>query len=246
MKKQTKREREIFRKCKYFMGRTKWDKNLAHQLSPNAKYYHCDEILRDKFYLAEWVIHDNPKKIFYSTIGNNNYKGIETLVESGLILKNKNHFDFEFRVGGISENDELYRIVKNKYGVAIDNFLKPMGNMSADNVVEAMLSADLFVHPSHIDNSPNSVCEAMLVGTPVVSTDVGGIPSLIENEIDGLLVPSGNANLMTEAILRILKDKVLSVKLSKNARKRAIERHNKEKIVTQLMSIYQEIITANL
>lgn len=244
MKKQAKRELKIFQNCKYFMGRTAWDRELVNKYSPGAKYYHCEEIMRDEFYKLHWTKQvDNRNKIVaFSTMNSVNYKGIETLAECGNIFKERYSTDIEFRIGGVSSRDEVYKIILRKYGKDIQNFITPLGSIPASEVVKEMLSADIFVHPSHIDNSPNSVCEAMLVGTPVVSTDVGGIPSLIENGVDGLLVPPGNANLMSEVILRIINDKVLADKLSKNAKKRAIKRHDKKIILVQLFEIYNDIL----
>lgn len=202
--------------------------------------------MRNEFYNYEWNYKNKNKKVVYSTIGSVNYKGLETIAECGLKLNKSNGIDVDLRIGGILSQDEVFKIVSKKYGKDIKNFIKPLGSIPASVVVKEMLSSDVFVHPSHIDNSPNSVCEAMMLGIPVVSTDVGGIPSLIENGVDGLLVPSGNANLMTEAILRIMNDQVLANKLSKNARKRALERHDKAKIVNDLFSIYKSLISSNL
>lgn len=242
LKKQSKRELEIFNTCNNFLGRTNWDKGLAKQLSPNSNYYHSDEIIREEFYNASWEPSENNVKIIYSTLGAQNYKGLELLAQTSLIINKENKIDATFNIGGLTESDEVFRIVIKKHGSEVNKYLKPSGRLSPSEIIKEMLKSDVYVHPSHIDNSPNSLCEAMLVGMPIVSTDVGGIPSLIENEVDGLLVPSGNANLMTQAILRIINDKVLAIKLSKNGIERANERHNKDKILKQIFEIYKDSI----
>jgi glycosyltransferase involved in cell wall biosynthesis len=92
----------------------------------------------------------------------------------------------------------------------------------AKSQVPVLLSAgDIFLNTTTIDNTPVSVLEAMASGLNVVSTNIGGIPYLIENEHDGLLVPSGDADAMTAAVMRLLTDPGLSARLSRNARKKA-------------------------
>lgn len=242
LKKQSKRELTIFKICRYYMGRTLWDSELVKQLNPNSKYYHCDEIIRKEFYNYRWTPNDNKIKRIYSTLGSQNYKGIELLAKASIIINGEDKINTIFRIGGLSENDEVFKIVIKKFGFKIKKFLIPLGGLIPSQIIEEMLISDIYLHPSHIDNSPNSLCEAMLLGIPIISTNVGGIKSLIENEVNGLIVQSGNANLMTEAIMRIIEDKVLTEKLSKNARMYSAERHNKEKILKQLFEIYNDVL----
>lgn len=245
MKKQSKRELEIFRICKYFLGRTEWDMKVAKQLSPDSKYFHCDEMMRDEFYNVAWRPKENSVKRIYSTFGGQNYKGLDNLAQASLIINAEKKNNVVFKIGGLSDKDEVFKIIAKKYGPEINKYVKPMGRVNPNEIVSEIVNSDLCVHPSHIDNSPNSVCEAMLVGLPVVSTDVGGISSLIENNVDGLLVPSDNLEQLTESILKILNDKELAVKLSNSAKKRAQVRHDKSIIVKNLISIYQKILNGN-
>lgn len=77
---------------------------------------------------------------------------------------------------------------------------------------------DIFINTTNIDNTPVSVIEAMALGMPVVSTNVGGLPYLIKNDIDGVLVPKEDTNEMCEAILKIIKEN--NNQLASNARKK--------------------------
>ena len=78
---------------------------------------------------------------------------------------------------------------------------------------------DVFINTTNIDNTPISVIEAMALGLPIVSTNVGGLPYLIENSVDGLLIEKGNINQMVAAIESLLKGKHNTI--AKNARKKA-------------------------
>ena len=80
---------------------------------------------------------------------------------------------------------------------------------------------DVFINTTHFDNTPVSVMEAMALGLPVVSTNVGGIPYLVENENPALLVNDNDVEMMVSQIERLLQDEVLVKKLSLNGRQLA-------------------------
>ncbi|NLP58147.1 glycosyltransferase family 4 protein [Lutibacter sp. B1] len=80
---------------------------------------------------------------------------------------------------------------------------------------------DIFINTTNIDNLPVSVIEAMALGMPVVSTNVGGLPFLIENNVDGILVEPNNETVFKDAIVNLIMNQSLTKKLSINARKKA-------------------------
>lgn len=80
---------------------------------------------------------------------------------------------------------------------------------------------DVFINTTNIDNMPVSVIEAMALGLPIISTNVGGLPYLIEDGKDGILVNPHNENEMVNAILDLLNNPTKASELSKNARKKA-------------------------
>lgn len=79
---------------------------------------------------------------------------------------------------------------------------------------------NIFINTTNFDNMPVSVIEAMALGLPIVSTNVGGIPFLIENEKDGLLVSPNNVLAMVNAIKRIINNPVASQAMAFNARQK--------------------------
>ena len=100
----------------------------------------------------------------------------------------------------------------------------------------------MYVHTAYIENSPNSICEAQLVGMPIVSTMVGGISTLVRNGEEGDLFPANDPWQIANAIIELSKDKVRMMRYSKNSRQHALERHNPENIIQQLLKCYHEII----
>jgi glycosyltransferase involved in cell wall biosynthesis len=244
-KKLAQRERRIFKKCKYFMGRTDWDRRVISVLSPNSTYFHCDEIIRPEFYSHDFVDEKSkPDFVILTTIRSPIYKGLEAVFECKRIL-NEMNFGSKviWKIAGISETDEISNIVERKYRSTFgENGIQLLGPLQENDLINEMLLADVFIHPSHIDNSPNSVCEAMLLGIPVIATFAGGIPSIIENNIEGLLVQDGDPYAMAGAIIEIKENYDRAISLGSHARKKALARHDKNKIVNDLVNIYQRVL----
>lgn len=246
LKKLIVREREIFNICSYFMGRTSWDKRLVKIFSPKASYYECHEVMRPIFYRYAWSPLRNNKEIVFSSMRGNIYKGLETLYEVAKLLC-KYGREIEFRIAGITKSDEIVRICKKAAGTTeYDRNIVYLGMIEGKMLVKEMMQADVFLHPSHIDNSSNSVCEAMMLGMPIVSTNAGGTASLIKDNEEGLLVQDGDPYGMAGAILEILENKNLANRISMNARKTAHNRHDPLKIVDNLKNIYSDIVETHM
>ncbi len=235
-----KRERAIFENCKYFLGRTDWDKAVTSILSPKSSYFYCSEILRDEFLVSQKWIRPNHRLKLVSVISSPLYKGADLILKTAEILKNRLNLDFEWCVYGIKS----LAFLQKKIGINcsdVNIFL--CGVASANDIVNQMLDSHVYVHPSYIDNSPNSLCEAQFLGIPVVACNVGGISSLIINEESGLLVPANDPYSMASKILRLCDNSNnIAECISENEILVATERHNKVKVVDQLVSIYSHII----
>lgn len=240
-----KRELKIFGLNHYFIGRTDWDRQAASTLSPGAQYFTGNEILRSQFYSAVWQGQEKETRSFLSTIQPNMYKGLETVLEAACILK-KSGVRFTWIVAGTPADHPLARLFERKAGYRFSDvnvLLK--GGMDADQLLRAELDADVFVHPSHIDNSPNSVCEAMLIGMPVIATCTGGTGSLLTDGEEGMLIQDGDPHSLAGALLELVKDPAYAAQLGKNARERAIKRHDPDEITDNLINIYSSLIKKN-
>ncbi len=105
-----------------------------------------------------------------------------------------------------------------------------------EQVGAALTEADVFLNTTNVDNAPVSVVEAMACGLCVVSTGVGGVPYLVEDGVEGLLVKPGDADGMAEAVLRLLEEEGLSARLSAMGRRRA-ERHGWDAVLPQWLEL---------
>lgn len=228
------REQAIMRSCKAFMGRTDWDRAFVSLYAPRARYFTCWEALRPCFYEpAVWT--PPAKPVFVSTISGPLYKGHDMILKTARTLKDTGLSDFEWRVFGIGD----LRFAERKTGIrAEDVGVRPMGVATAEQLRDALLHASVYIHPSYIDNSPNSVCEAQVLGVPVVATNVGGVSSLFAANHFCCLVP---ANDPLTAAVRI-REAVKTPSSFLSDRQACLARHDRNAIVERLLSIYSELI----
>jgi glycosyltransferase involved in cell wall biosynthesis len=247
-KKAASREQKIFKGCKNFMGRTDWDRRISSVLSPGSRYFHCDEMIRSSFYQNEWHPKtSNSDYVIISTIRNNIYKGLETIMQCKIIL----HQAFPdqpvtWKIAGLLEEYEISYLVEKKFKTKFKDIgIELLGNVQENDLVNLLLSADLYVHPSHMENSPNSVCEAMLLGLPLITTYTGGTSSLLTDRLEGLLIQDGDPYSLAGAIIELIRNRKFAYSLGANARVRALKRHNPEKIVEDLLNIYSTILLEN-
>jgi len=235
------REQIILKPAKHIIGRTDWDRRITRVLSPKSTYFHNDEILRDSFYQNEWNNKLNEEIILFTTTGSNLYKGFET------ILKSAKHLDdlgvkYKWYLAGITQNDQVVNYAIKSYKTNISKNIIFLGKIIEKELINYLLKANIYIMASHIENSPNNLCEAMVLGLPCIATDVGGTSSLLTNKVDGILIQDGDSWVLTGSILELINDYVTASKYGENARKKALLRHNPKKIVNELLEIYNKII----
>lgn len=234
-------ERCNFKAVRNYMGRTAWDYIMSSILQPEAKYYHCDEVLRDSFYSMDkqWTQNDKKEHQILTVGCYNHWKGPHLILQTAKVLKEMG-VNFHWYVAGRMSDKSF---IEYKEGSTFrENNVELLGNVPASELSDMMSSMDIFVQPSVMDNSPNSLCEAQYIGMPIIATMVGGIPSLVHDNIDGLLVPANDPFCMAYKISTLLKDKNLQLRLSDQARIVAHQRHDKELILESVLNCYKDII----
>ena len=240
----SKQEIISFQNTWYFMGRTEWDFQISRLLSPRSKYFHVNEILRDVFYTEKpWLCPQNDTFIITSTISQTIYKGLDTILKTAQLLTKYSTLKFEWRVVGVNENSKYVRFFeKNERIKSGEVNVNYMGVLNAVQICENMQQSNVYVHPSYIDNSPNALCEAQLVGIPVIATYVGGIPSLVAHKENGLLVPANAPHETAYWLQYLYNNPDVMLQLGKKARETAMVRHSKEKIVDDVIQVYEKLI----
>ena len=232
------REQQVFKHIQHVIGRTEWDKAAASTLSPQAAYYYGGEILRPAFYEPHQRTLPH-RLVIVTTSSSAMYKGFDFVLKIADILKNKIGLDFEWRVFG-NINPAFF---ERRTGLNHKNLnISLCGVATAETLCDEISSCTVYMQPSYVENSPNSVCEAQILGIPVVATNVGGTASLIENGETGFLVPSGEPYFAAYKIQVLYEDKSLNINMGRKAQIAASKRHDKRTIVENLIEIYKKIL----
>ena len=242
IRKMAKREREIIAGNRFFMGRTTWDRAYVRALNPSAQYFHGGELLREAFWQKQWDIGGARRhRIVFTNAGGYPRKGTETLLDAVKLLKTRFQ-DIQVGIAGsISRRSGYGRYVRRRIE-ELGHAAIELGQLNAEEMVKELINSHVFVSPSYIDNSPNAVCEAQLIGMPVVSTYTGGVPSLIEDGRTGLFVPTGDAPALAAKLEEVFEDDSLAVQLGSQAHKVAIRRHDPHAVVQEILTTYEAIL----
>jgi glycosyltransferase involved in cell wall biosynthesis len=228
-----------------FSGRTDWDYRSIKNLQPDLKYFKIWEMLRGQFYEAAGSF-DYKKNFLGKNLlfvgGTNDIKGIREalLVLDKLIPK----FSYvKMRIAGRVEKSVIEKIISKESLLQIkpNIHLEFTGHLDETALIRYMQDSFILFHPSWIDNSPNSICEAQMVGLPVLATDVGGVDSLVNHEDNGLLCEL-NAQEMLNQILNLARNFELYKKLSVNSSVMAAKRHDRKVITQSWLQAYESII----
>jgi glycosyltransferase involved in cell wall biosynthesis len=111
---------------------------------------------------------------------------------------------------GRDKDGSLQRVREAARLLGVESRLELPGAVPHANIGEWLAGADVFLNTTNIDNAPLSVLEAQAAGLCVVSTNVGGLPFLLEDGVDALLVPPDDASAMAHAVLRVVSEPALA------------------------------------
>lgn len=237
------REAGNLKMARFVMGRTAWDKSVTQSFNPSVTYFHVDEILRDVFMRDSLnaTRETSDQLVITSTISGTSYKGIDVILRTASLLT-KEGLNFKWNLVGIESDHSIYKLFQRKTGVSGNTVnVHCLGVKTAEELVVLLRDTDLFVHPSYIDNSPNSVCEAQLLALPVIACNTGGLSTLIDDEVSGILVPAGDFQTLARRISDFRNNPNKYHEIGKRAREIALERHQPELIKQAVADAYHKI-----
>ncbi|MDE6870564.1 MAG: glycosyltransferase family 4 protein [Bacteroidales bacterium] len=237
-------ERRILSSARYILGRTEWDREKTAQMNPGREYFTVGEIMREPFFhrkLEKAIISQKTRLI--SVLSTGPYKGFENILRTADLLKRRGNIDFTWTVIGYSASEEYVRISEIVTGLSPEESgIIFTGKLKAINVADRMFRSDIYCQVSHIENSPNSLCEAMVMGVAAIATDVGGTSSMLEDGKDGMLVPDNDPQTYAETIERLAGDYALRHELGMAACTKAQVRHAPATVRKQLLDTYSSIL----
>ncbi|MDO5152006.1 MAG: glycosyltransferase family 4 protein [Eubacteriales bacterium] len=236
------------KKVRHVIGRTDWDEACTGRISPGARYHFCNETLREPFYAGQWQYAGCRKHRIFASSCVYPVKGFHYLLEAFAEVT-KDYPGATLAVPGKSflTADKLRRTsyqkylaaLARKYGVA--DKIEFLGSLSAAQMKEAFLEANVFVLPSTIENSPNSLGEAMLLGVPCVASDVGGVANLMTHNREGYLYQSSAPYMLAYYLKRVFAMGDGAKALGASAKAHAAVTHDPEKNLRELIAIYHDL-----
>ena len=257
-KKRGKVEIDTLKKLKYVIGRTTWDKYAVLQHNAQLKYFSNNLILRDEFYNNNigWDINKIEKHSIYVSQSHYPIKGLHILIEAfskiierykdaKLYISGKNMLDKSNIMNRLAFDGYQKIIEKEIKKLGIKNNMFFLGSINANQLIERLNRTHVFILPSFIENSPMSLSEAQFIGTPCIAAMAGGIDSLIDNRHSGLMYNPFDSVRLYGSICELFDDDQFAKRLSENEKKAARLRHNKKNLISQLIKIYDTIISDN-
>ncbi len=248
-------ELDIIHNNKFFFCRTNWDVAFVKKHNPQAHIFNGEELLRPAFYqnAGKWNVDKCIHQRIFSTAGFNPIKGLHHAINALAAIKKK-WPKAQMVIPGTQMHVFAYRGLKQRLigeeyvgycnslidRLYVRDCIQFLPYLDDKQMAEQLLQANVFLAATSVDNSPNALGEAMMLGVPSVITPVGGVPSIIEHEKNGLL---STIDQLTDNIDKLFQNKEFASSISRNAYKTALLRHNCEAARQQYLSAYKYIVT---
>lgn len=197
------------------------------QILPNSVKIPSDSAKRDKDYSSQ-------KALFLGRICKS--KGISELLDACDII-HRNFPEFTLYLGGIFE-DSFYEEEVTKRS----KYVKYLGWIASDEKEKYLRECNIFVLPTYFEGQPVSVLEAMAHSCVVVASNVGGIPMMIQNDVNGILIEAQDIDSLISGLVSALSDSDRSKRLGQKAFQTVSSTYSIEKTVEDLVTIYKKVL----
>ncbi len=244
-------EVEALRKVHHVIGRTEWDRACTGQINPEAVYHTCNETMRATFYTGTWQYAQCSRHRIFVTNWADPRKGFHYLLEA-LHLLLPQYPDAEVCAVGnsyypVSLKDRLRAQAYHKYlarltdQYGVKDKIHFTGYLTAEQMKAEFLRSNVYVLPSTMENSPNTVCEAMLLGVPCVSSAVGGLLKMMKHGEEGFVYQSTAPYMLAYYIDRVFQMGAEAEKMGLAAQAHARKTHDPDTNLRTLLEIYREV-----
>ena len=220
-------EREMFQMATGVIVENDWCEDMCKSVNPNLKVFRNNLPVRDVFQSREWSLDNIERRSIFTNAGGYPIKGHHILYQAlGLVKKRFPNFKCYIPGPKLSTFNNVKRQtgytkmlndLMNQYQLS-ENIIY-LGSLRSEEMVDHLAKCNVYVMPSVMENHSSSLIEAMMVGTPSISSLVGGTASLVRHRENALLYNSLDVRSLAGNIFRVFEDDVLAEKLSKNALK---------------------------
>ena len=170
-------------------------------------------------------------------------KGIEVLLESMSIVV-KSIPDATLTVVGSGKTQYLNKLADLIEKYRLSNAVSLVGPKLSSSIAQELSCVNIYILPTFLDNSPNSLAEALAVGTPSIASRVGGIPSMINNGINGVLFNKGDSAQLSEKIIELLRNRKMQEEFSKKSKILAFTNNHPKNVAKVTKNVYHKIISS--
>lgn len=261
-----KQEVEAVLNTGHVTGRTWIDKDFTTRTNPSVQYHFMNETLRSNFYEGAWEYEKCEKHSIFLSQGDYPIKGLHYMLKAMPAILQVYPDAKVYVAGNKIANNQTWKdkIKISSYGKYILELLKKyklqenvvfLGRMNAEQMKAQFLRSHVFVCPSVIENSPNSLGEAMILGVPCVTARSGGIPSVFTDGEDGIAYPAygasvyeaeadkeqAQANRLARAVIQMWADEKKMLAYTKSASAHARKTHDGQANYERLVEIYCSI-----
>jgi glycosyltransferase involved in cell wall biosynthesis len=243
-------EKQLLSKVSYVIGRTDWDYVHVLSINPQARYHTCNETLRNEFYTGDiWDYDKCEKHTIFVSQASYPLKGFHQLIKAMPLIK-ANYPDARIRVAGKDITDSsgikgklsyrgygkiLKKLIRN---LGLEDSIEFTGNLDAKQMKKEYLRTNVFVSPSSIENSPNSLGEAQILGVPCVSSYVGGAIDFMKGDEDNLY-RFEEFEMLADKVCKIFRGSCPNQKMMDEAKKR----HSPQTNSNSIIEIYNRMLS---
>src|SRR5215211_6329433 len=209
------------------------DENRVHLIPPGVNLSLFEGPFEDPFAGIR-----RPRVLFVGRLAPQ--KGVSTLVEAAGLLK-----DSSAQVLLVGDGPERSKLERHAERLGVDDRLHFVGFFAHERLPAVFAHADLLVLPSLYEELGTVLLEAMQAALPIVASRTGGIPDVIEDGVNGMLVPPGDPEALARAIDRLLADRALANRLSEGAQKRGKD-YDWEVLAGRVLQVYRGVTVGRL
>jgi glycosyltransferase involved in cell wall biosynthesis len=242
-------EVESIKMIRHIIGRTDWDRACVEAINSDIHYHTCNEVLRDSFYnnIGKWTYEECQKHSIFVSQASYPIKGFHYLLEA---LPNviRKFPDTHIYVAGPKF---LSAEIKNPYSYYIEMLMRKynltekilfLGNLNEEQMIHQYLKANVFVLSSSIENSPNSLKEARILGVPSITSFVGGTYCGVSRRENTFFYPYDEPEVLAYYICKIFQNRI-SKKVNKSY---FLALNHPSKCIERNVNIYEKIIEGML
>lgn len=246
-------EVEMLRRAPYIMARTNWDVACAHHENRDAVIYHDVRVLRPSFYQNSWSLDKCKRHSIFVGSSQNQIKGLHYVLQA-LPLILKVYPDTQLTIASpdfIHAESLKAKLMYQSYWLYLRKLIQKydlwdhirfLGVLDEPAMCQAFLDANVFVLPSVIENSPNTLSEAAVLGVPTVSSFIAGVPDIVENGVNGWLYAYDEYYIMAEQVIELFGNEDMAQDFSKKLREKALKKYDPNQNTDVVYEAYLDIL----